>query len=630
MTTAWGLDLGTTFSCAAVFTDGRANIVPNEHGNRTTPSWVAFSAGERLVGEAAKNQAPRNPRNTIYDAKRLIGRQFHDPQVQSAMQYWSFDVEPDQQGQPRIVVIDSETRKQLLPEEISSAVIGRMKQNVENYLGHSADDVVITVPAYFNDSQRQATKDAAKIAGLNVLRIVSEPTAAALAYGLGHGKQQTILVVDIGGGTSDFTVMRIDDDMFHVKATGGDTHLGGQDFDNLMADIFVTQFRKKYNIDLKKYPKSLKRLLLACDQAKRTLTYSTSTTVSLDALCQGIDFDSTISRARFEEACNPLFRKCIRHIEQVLIDAETGIADIDEIVLVGGSTRIPKLQSMISEYFGGKELNKSINPDEAIAHGAAIQAAVLSGVTHESIEDVLLIDVAPLSIGVEIHGGLMSVIIPRNTSIPTKRSEEYSTFEDEQDLITISVYEGERSLVKNNRLLGKFHLTDIPKLPRGVPRIQITFEINENGILHVSAWIKNNDSREELVIENEKGRLTKDEIENLVSEAENNRKNDDLERERIETRNELEEYLYKVSNARPHDPVWKEYLETTYTWLEEHGESGTTRDFQEKLDHIEKTLTESRARSDTLSEEAVRTAPKIEGSTSLEDLGLDSDLELDL
>lgn len=626
---AVGIDLGTTYSCTAIFRNGKVEIVSNDQGNRTTPSWVAFSGSERLVGDAAKSQAPRNPRNTIYDAKRLIGRQFADPKIQADIPYWPFKVEADETGQPIICAQFKEQECHFLPEEISSMVLGKLKADVEAFLGQTVSEAVITVPAYFNDSQRQATKDAARIAGLDVLRIINEPTAASLAYGIGNDKAnegQTVLIVDVGGGTADFTVLHIEDGIFHVKATGGDTHLGGQDLDNLIANSMIAQFKKKYKIDLKKWPKAMRRLLLACDKAKRTLSSTTQATIDLDALCNGIDFVSTISRARFEEMCFPFFKQCIHHIERVLIDAKMGPDDIDEIVLVGGSTRIPKLQELISKYFNGKKLNKSINPDEAVAFGAAVQAAILSGVEHDSIDDVLLVDVAPLTIGVEVHGGLMSPIISRNTTIPTKKEEQYTTFEDDQEIVTVSVFEGERQFVRDNRQLGQFHLTGIPKLPRGAPRIHISFEIDENGILHVRAWNKDGDISEELTIKNEKGRLTKDDIERLVKEAKQHEEEDALERDRIESRTELENYLYKVSTAHPENEEWQDFIDKTYDWFAEVGDTASAQDFQEKMEQVEEQLGNIKEVSDDDKFNVF-----IEGGTTLDDLGLDDDdlVELD-
>ncbi|PCI27828.1 molecular chaperone DnaK [Candidatus Kaiserbacteria bacterium] len=617
---AVSFDIGTSYCVSAVFRNGHVEIVSNDHGNRTTPSWVAFSENERFIGDAAKAQASRNPKNTIYDAKRLIGCKFSDAKIQNDISYWPFKVDSNEYGNPVICVEYRKEERRFLPEEISSMLIRKLKSDVESYLGEQISEAVITVPAYFNDSQRQATVDAANIAGLQVLRIINEPTAASLAYGIGNDKAnkgQNVLIVDIGGGTSDFTVLRIDEGVFHVKATGGDTHLGGQDFDNLMAELFITQFRRKYKINLKSRPKALKRLLFECDKAKRVLSVSTQATIDLDSLCEGIDFVSTISRARFEEICRPHFKKCIKYIETVLIDAKMGPNDIDEIVLVGGSTRIPKLQNDISQYFNGKKLNKSINPDEAIAYGAAIQAAILSNIEHSSIDDILLIDVAPLTIGIEVHGGLMSPVISRNTTIPAKCEEQYTTFADDQEVVTISVFEGERQFVRDNRLLGEFHLTGIPKLPRGAPRIQISFEINEDGILNIVAWNKDGDVKEKLVIKNEKGHLSNEEIENLIKEAQENEKVDAVEKNRIETRTELENYLYRVSTSCSENVEWQEYLDTIYEWFESFGNSATIEELEDKLEEVEETLN------------GVSNKPKdnfddfVEGGTKLDGIDLD-------
>lgn len=593
-----GIDLGTTYSCVGVYKNGRVEIIANDQGNRITPSYVAFTPlGERYVGDSAKNQLTINPENTVFDAKRLIGRQWRDKTVQDDMKHWPFKL-VEKNSKPHVQVTVGAEQKLFSPEEISAMVLGQMKRTAEDYLGQNVTDAVITVPAYFTDAQRQATIDAGRIAGLQVRRIINEPTAAAIAYGLEKkGAEKNVLVFDLGGGTFDVTLLTIDNGVFEVLSTNGDTHLGGEDFDQRVMEHMLRLHKKKSGKDASSDPKAVQKLRREVEKAKRTLSSQHQTRVEVEAFHNGEDFSETLTRAKFEELNMDFFRKTLDPVRKVIEDAGIKRSEVDEVVLVGGSTRIPKIQSILKDFFHGREPSRGINPDEAVAYGAAVQAAVIAGTVVEP--DVAILDVNSLTLGIETVGGVMTTLIPRNNPIPNRKQQIFSTAADNQDTVTIKVFEGERAMTKDNHMLGSFDLTGIPKAPRGAPQIEVTFDLSVDSILHVSAKDLGTGNSKEITIKNDQNRLSQEDIDRMTEEAEKYAEEDKQLKERAEAKNELEAFAYSLKNqvndaeklgGKLSDSEKQSILnevEQKISWLDQNKDSGSAQDFREQKKELE-------------------------------------------
>ena len=597
---AIGIDLGTTYSCVSVFQNGKVEIIPDDTtGEKTIPSYVAFTDEERLIGYPAKNQSAANPMNTVYDAKRLIGRKFSDRTLKEDMKLYPFKIVDDGKDKPMIEVTYKKEVKRFYPEEISAMILGKLKSMAESYLGKEVTKAVITCPAYFNDEQRNCTKNAGIIARLDVIRIINEPTSASLAYGLekvDDGREKNVIIIDAGGGTHDVSILTIDGGLYEVKATSGDPHLGGQDFDNAIVKFMIQEFKKKHKLDPSQNPRAMKRFKNAAENAKKTLSSTSTTTIEVESAFEGIDFSLTLSKAKFEQISDEIFNRIMIPVEKVMQDSKMTKEEIHEIILVGGSTRIPRIQELVTKYFNGKILNKSVNPDEAVAYGAAVQAAVITGQGDASIKDVLLIDVASLSLGIATSGNIMTKLIERNTPIPTKREQIFSTFEDNQSGVLIQVFEGERQFVKDNRLLGKFQLDGIPPAPRGVPQIEVSFSLDANGILTVSAVEKSSGKSNNITIKQDESKLTKEQIEEMIRDSEKYKEDDEKKYLNVTSKNDLENYLYSMKNsmnaeeAPPNKDEVLNIVEEGLKWLEEN-DSVSTEDYISKLTEYKEKMT---------------------------------------